>query len=346
MLSWSIRTIFKSDLIAGLFLVVLSYLPLFFPQVGSGKIGSLAIGASFYLGALLIGNHITVRMGGFSLISRVRGNRRNNRSFTVSVIGMALFFSLIAADLGGLWYFPYWSTTDYFFIGFVLGGWVFYVITLIVCYEALKLVLDKILPQRKRVGSYFKYEPHLYRGLFIVGLVCLSIVGAAALYGTRFFTNFHYTVNTAKSPYLPWQYWLLAFVGAVFICEYVEYRRKRSSLLKDTLHGYINPILAMILVGILLAITNEVQNLGVLLWRYANYPWPQITVLTIPVFVIMAWPLHIIAFTEFWRAFGNGSSSVVFANSKYLKSNRSLAKRKKFKRVLQRLTPVAASTRR
>lgn len=322
MLSWAIQTVFRSDLIAGAVLIIFSYLPLLRPNVVSGKIGSLVIGAAFYLGALLIGNHITLKLGGLSLISRVRGNRINNRSFTMAVIGMALFFSLIAADLGGLWYFPYWSTTDYFFIGFILGGWAFYVMTLIVCYEAVKLILDRYLPQRKRVVSYFKRERLIYTGLLLVGVACLAVVLGAAFYNTHFFTQFHYIVNTAKSPYLPWQYWILAFIGALSICEYVEFRRKRSSLLKDTLHGYFNPLLAMLIAGTLLAITNEVQNFGVYLWRYANYPWPERTFLNIPIFIIMAWPLHIIAFTEFWRAFGNGSSSVVFANSRFLKIKR------------------------
>lgn len=323
MITWTIRSLFRNDLLAGICLLLFSYVPLVFPSLNiSGKIGSLVIGASFYLGALLIGNHITVKLGGFSLISRIRGSSRNNRNFTEVIWGGAIFFSLIAADLGGLWYFPYWSATDYVFIGFILGGWVFYVITLIVCYEAIKLILDRLLPRQPRVTAYFKYERHLYNLLLPLGVAALAVVMGVAMKNTHFFTQFHYSVNVAKQPYLQWYYWLLAFVGALFICEYVEFRRKRSSLLKDTLHGYFNPLLAAILAGTVLAIANEVQNFGVYLWRYANYPWPNTTLFHIPIFIILAWPLHIIAFVMFWRAFGNGSSSVVFANAKKIRTRR------------------------
>jgi|GEM_PF-1552713 len=329
MLSWSIRIIFKSDLIAGLLCLLFSYTPLAFPSLNiSGKIGSLVIGAFFYLGVLLIGNYITRRLGGFSLITKIRGSPRNNRSFTGVIWGGAVFFSLIAADLGGLWYFPYWSPTDYVFIGFILGGWVFYVLTLLVCYEAVKLILDRVIRQRKKVIDYYHYEAHLYKLLFVIGLTALTVVMAEALRTTHFFTQFHYSVNIAKKPYLSWQYWLLAFVAALFISEYVEFRRKRSSLIKDTLHGYFNPLLAALLAGFIVGFANETQNFGVYLWRYANYPWPNITLAHVPVFILLAWPLHIIAFTVFWRAFGNGSSSIVFANAKSISKRRRTAPRR------------------
>jgi hypothetical protein len=311
-----IRYIFRNDLLAGCFFIALSYLPFLLPKTSSGM-GALAIGASFYLGALFIANYVIKKLGGRSIVSLVRGSPKNNQNFTFISIALGAFMGFIASDLGGLWYFPYWSATTYFVIGFILGGWAFYFLVLIACYEAMKLFLDRVLPQRERVTSYFSYEKHLYSALFWVGCACLTVVGVAALASTKLFTSFHYTVNTSKQPYLAWYFWIISFLGMFFICEYVEYRRKRSSLIKDTIHGYFNPLLAVILVGVLLAITNEVQNFDVFLWRYANYPLAGHHLFNIPIFIIMAWPLHIIALLVFWRAFGNGSSSVVFANSKY-----------------------------
>ncbi len=319
MITGPVRRIFRNDLLAGICLVVFSYLPLLFPNSRFNRFSSIIIGASYYLGVLLLGNYATVKLGGFSLISRIRGNRTNNRNFTKVILLGAIFFSLIAADLGGLWYFPYWTTTDYWFIGFLLGGWVFYVITLIVCYEAVKLMLDRVLKQKKRVSSYFSFEPRLYRSMLYAGIGCLAVVTAQALHTTKFFTDFNYTVGQPKAAYLSWYFWIVGFLGVFFITEYIEFRRKRSSLLKDTLHGYINPLLAIIITGLVLGVTNEIQNLSVYLWRYNNYPWPDVMIFHVPVFVLAAWPLHIAAFLMIWRAFGNGSSSVVFANSKTLK---------------------------
>lgn len=133
-----------------------------------------------------------------------------------------------------------------------------------------------------------------------------------ALRNTDLFTNFHYTVNSVKDPYLTWPYWIVAFFGALGVCEYVAHRRGRCTLISTIIEGYGNPLVAFFAVSFILAITNELQNLSVYVWRYANYPLSSIEVLHIPIFIILAWPLHIIFFVEAWNAFGPASSTVVF----------------------------------
>src|SRR3990167_6552465 len=131
MLTKTLRVVFKNDLIAGCFLVLASYTPFLFQQVDYGLIGSLIVAAAFFLGILMISNFITVRLGGFSLVYRIRGSPKNNRNFILISIIIGLFFSFISADLGGLWYYPHWTTTSYYVIGFLLGGWAFYILALI-----------------------------------------------------------------------------------------------------------------------------------------------------------------------------------------------------------------------
>lgn len=313
-----IRSIFgKNDLIAGVFFVLFSYGGFLFPLSSINKVSSLIFGASYYLGVLLLGNYITVKLGGFSIISRILGSTKEKDNFIKVTIICGLLFSLVAADLGGFWYFPYWSTFDYILIGFVLGGWPFYILSMIVCYEAVKVILDKVLPEKKIVTRYYKNEEKIYKILLIIGVLSAVIVVAAAFYNTRLFTNFIFSISSQKSPYLEWYYWIVAFVGFLGITEYIEYRKRRSSLLKDAIHGYFTPILSIVLAGIVLSVSNEVQNLAVFLWRYTNYPLPNITLFQIPIFVIATWPLSIFLFIVFWRTFGTNVSKVVFENDEF-----------------------------
>ena len=329
MLSWSIRKIFRRhDIVAGLTLIVVSYTPFVFRTTTFNNFTSLIIGLSFPLGVMLVANQIVIKLGGFSPISLIRGNPANNRNFTIVLVAFGAILGFIAADLGGLWYFPYWSASTYLLIGFLLGGWAFYFFFLIICYEATKLTLDKLITQKRKVTNYYSYEHRLYFVLFCLGLGMLAVVAKTVLVNTHYFTRFHYVVDQIKPPYISWQYWILTFFGLWFVCEYIDFRKHRSSLLKDTLHGYVNPLLAILVVSFILAITYEVQNQRIWLWRYANYPLAGHEVFNIPVFIILTWPLHIAGAVVFWRAFGNGSSSIVFANSKSIRKRRRSAPRK------------------
>jgi len=331
-----IRLIFRSDLTGGIFFLALSFLPLLRKNAEYGLISSLAIASFFFIGVLLVSNFLTVSIGGFSLISSVRGKRRNNRHFIAVSATIGLLFSFITADLGGLWYYPHWSIASYYIIGFLLGGWAFYIMAIIASYEAVKLVLDRFIVQKRLVTKYYSFESSLYLLLFMVGLACMAVVVYGILKNTSFFQNFHYTVNSPKEPYLRWYYWILSFFGTVFICEFVEFKRKRSSLFKDTLHGYYNPLLAMFIVGFLMSMINEIQNFSVFLWKYNNYPMPDMTLLNVPLFVITVWPVQYIFFLEFWRAFGNRASDPIFANGKRYSGNQKLLRSLGSRRAVKR----------
>lgn len=302
-------------LIPGIFFTTLSYFGFLLPISYYGKISSLIMGASFYMGVMLLGDYLIVRLTGTSLIHNIFKSPKETRSFiTISAL-MGLVFGFVAADLGGLWYFPYWSIIDYIIIGFVLGGWAFYILSMIICYEAVKLVLDKLFSQRKVTG-YYDFENSLYSIFFGVGLMCIIIVLYKTIVATKFFTEFTFVINVSKNAYLTWPYWLIAFLGIFFVCEFIEYKKRRSSLLKDTLHGYLAPIISVISVSFILAISNETQNLSVFLWKYANYPWPEMMVLGVPLFIILIWPLSIIFFIQVWRALGTNLSNQLFANDR------------------------------
>lgn len=220
------------------------------------------------------------------------------------------------STFGGLWYFPHWTATEYYVLGYILLGWAFYFLFLTLCYQAFKLILDVIVPQRKLVRSYYRFERKSYKALGVIGGWIAIMVITVAFQDSRWLTIFHVSVNSIQKPYLYWYWWIIAVSAWIVLCEFIEYRRRRSSLFKDTIHGYFNPLLAIFLCGIILAITNEYQNLPINLWHYAIFPWTNYTVMKIPPFVVFSWPIQIAAFVEFWRGFGeNNATEMLFANS-------------------------------
>ncbi len=192
----------------------------------------------------------------------------------------------------------------------------FYFFFLAICYIAFKLVLAHVIPQKDLVQKYYSFERKSYKALGIVGGWIAIMVITVALQDSRLLTNFHVQVNKPQAPYLYWYWWLIAIFAWLMLCEFVEYKKHRSSLLKDTIHGYFTPLLAVTLCGITLAVSNEVQNLPINLWHYANFPWTSFAIYQIPVFVILAWPIQILAFVEFWRAFGDKRATyMLFGNA-------------------------------
>lgn len=204
----------------------------------------------------------------------------------------------------------------YYVFGYIFLGWAFYFLFLTIAYIAFKVTLDHLLPQKNKVTKYYKFERKSYRALGIIGGWFAIMVITVGLQNAKWLTTFNIAVNKPEMPFLYWYWWLIAIGAWILLCEYVEYRKKRSSLLKDTLHGYFTPIIAVFLCGVTLAITNEIQNFPINLWHYANYPWPGMHIYGVPLFVVLGWPLHIIAFIEFWRAFGYESvTNILFANA-------------------------------
>lgn len=309
-------------------LLALSYVPHFLTPRDYGFWGSLTFGAIYYIGGAMIADAIIVFLTHKSLIKTIIGDSAVRTSFIkLGLIG-AIPFSLAVSTFGGLWYFPHWTAAEYYILGYVLLGWPAYFLFLTVCYQAFKLVLDLIILQRHPVGSYYPYERKMYKAFGVVGGWVAIMVITVAFQDSRWLTNFHITVNSPQKPYLYWYWWLIAVIAWITLCEFMEYHRKRSSLLKDMLHGYYTPAIAILLCGFALAVSNEFQNLPINLWHYANFPWVNMTVLGIPLFVILSWPLQIAASVEYWRAFGDKrATDMLFSDSRHIAKKQTAYKR-------------------
>jgi hypothetical protein len=331
-----LRKPFPNDLIAGLFYMGSSYIPYLFPPRDYGYWGSLIFGALYYIGAIYLAVYAIHKMSGRPILHEIIGTNKRKLNFVkIGLIG-AVPFSLAVCDFGAFWYFPYWSPAMYYAFGYLFLGWVFYFLFLTVCYIAFKMAIDQLLPQKNKVKKYYAFEVKNYRALGVMGGWIAVMVITVGLQNAGWLTHFNFAVNKPEKPFLYWYWWLIAAGGWILLCEFVEYRKRRSSLFKDTLHGYLNPLIAVLLCGVTLAITNETQNLRINLWAYANYPWPGTFVFGVPLFVVVGWPVHIVAFIEFWRAFGNErATDVLFANAAVRKAERRHRRPKTVKRAVQ-----------
>ncbi|HYF05892.1 MAG TPA: hypothetical protein VEA59_07020 [Patescibacteria group bacterium] len=310
-----IRYIFKSDLYAGVFFILLSYGGFLIPHEHKTVFTSLVIAGAFFLGAIFLSNYISLRLKRVSLLQVIVGRESEKIKFIVFCIFSGAFFEFLGSFVGGLWYYPYWSFGMYVLIGFLLGGWCFYILFLCVAYEAGKQVFDRLLPNQPYVRRYYSFETKVYQGLLAMGLVLVGVVVGAFVTNAIFLAQLDLAVNKFRPGALGWEYALLLGVGVMCICEFIEFKRHRTSFVKDLLHGYFSPLLSVLLVGLILAMSNEVQNLNVYLWKYGLFPWPNSVVAGIPVSAIVGWQIHILLFIELWRAFGSKKSALVFSRT-------------------------------
>jgi len=306
-----LKNAFEKRLIFGIAFLIISLTPFIF--ITKTAIGIyLALFHLFYdVGVVLVCDHVIESLSGESLIIVLSRNRKNQLIYFGIGALAGLLLDGFSNYLGGLWFYPFWSNELY--LSLFLLGFPIYFLTVIFSYQAAKLFLDKITEKKKKVTRCYKYEGALYKILLFLGIVAFLFVYARVLYNTNFFRNFQFSINTIKEPYLEFGYIILMFFSVWFIAEFVEYKRKNNSLIKNTLHGYFNPLLAIIISSIILAIYMEVQNLPLGLWIYSNWPWQEIEFLGLPVMVYIAWPLHYIGLLSGYRALGNESSQEIFA---------------------------------
>ncbi|MFS8131401.1 MAG: hypothetical protein ACMG57_05510 [Candidatus Dojkabacteria bacterium] len=315
--------IFRKRLLSGIILTVISFGGFLIDIKDHTLFTSIFFGGAFYLGFMFIADWITIRFAGISIISSIYSNQKHKLRFTIATLVGGALFGFMAADISGFFYFPYWSYSDYVIIGFILGGWTFYFLTVIIPYEATKVLLDKYFPFKKDIRRYFKWEKYAYLVFKYVSVILFSAVILHVLIDTNFLSTFTFNQQIAKAPLVthPYLTSFAFFASIVFFCEYIEYERKKSSLFKDIIHGYWNPLIALLIIGFLMGLTNEVQNLGVFLWRYNNMPFADIQIFTIPLIVIISWPTHILAILEVWRAFGDKDSKIAFDITDPIKKN-------------------------
>ncbi len=252
-----------------------------------------------WLGLILICEHITYRLKRKSLLKTVRLSRSNTINFIVaSVLGGALIEG-IGQWLAKLWYWPYFSLPDY--LAIFIPGFALYMLMVGECYLAMKAIFDTIITPRKISIKYYPFERKLYRVLAAMGTVAI-ILGLVLLfhdYPGRYVFN----INSPNALHVTFLGVIMIAFGVWWCCEYIEYRHREMSFMKDIIRAYWNPLLAIVFATIIVGISSELINLRHGYWVYVNWPLQHTRFLGLPIIMLtVAWPLQFIMFLSLLRA--------------------------------------------
>jgi len=304
----------KKRLIIGFVLLLISFIQFLFVGISVPPWFILIFIYLFMIGGIAIFDAITLKFYNRSLTHILTKNKKNLlKFFLVSIIG-TLLIEVIAHWFGKLWIYPSWNYLIYFVFAFT--GFVLYWLFIVGSYLSTKAVIDYFRKGKKYVTKSFRWESKFFKVLGIVGIILLII--------SSFLVYFYYTNQSmpfvqlgdlfqkTSSYVLPYSVILLFVLSLWFILEYLQYKFKKTSLIKDIIHGHFTPFLSIIIGSFLFAIIVEIQNFVYYVWLYINWPLEEIIFLSLPMTMFLAWPLHYIIFLSLWRAFTDEQSEEVW----------------------------------
>lgn len=302
----------------GIIFFLLSYLQFLLPIEWVNIITLTFCYLFFMLGIIFISEGITLKLKNKSLLNEILKNAKNLFAFIgISILGGVLFEGVLKW-FGKLWVYPYFSMS--FYLGIFIAGFAMYWLMVIESYLAVKTAIDYFRKGRQKVGRPFAFEERLYKFLGILGLsitIFTSIFifidyqnSDLALFSESDLVNI--TANYKASIL----YFFLLFAGFWFILEFIEYSRKKTSLLKDIIHNYFSPISAILIGSFILAVVMEVENIPLGYWIYTNVPLAEIKFIGLPILMFIGWPLHYILFLSLFRALTQKESDEIWSGDK------------------------------
>jgi hypothetical protein len=233
--------------------------------------------------------------------------------FAVSAFA-GLLLDGIAKYLGKLWIYPDWSLALYLIL--FIPGWAFYWLVITETYLGVKTLVDYLRKGRRWASKPFSFERSFYWVLSSVGLVfsAYAVGDAATTYLSQSLplatlSDVHSVTETFQ---ISFTQVAMFCIGLFFIFEGIEYYRKKTSFIKDTLHQYYTPLISIFLAALVTAVLMESQNIPVGLWVYTRWPLPEYAIYGIPLLASIAWPLHYLAFLSAFRALTDKESSCIW----------------------------------
>lgn len=304
----------------GIVFLAASYLQLLLPQYENYADAPpyfwmilFVFSALFIFGIIFVSEGITEAVYRKSLLHAIFKNAHTIIAyFALSMVG-AVMLDGVSQWLGKLWFYPLLNNATYPFV-FVFS-FAIYWLMVIESYLAVKALLDAVMKGKRMVRTYFGFERPLYTSLGALGILLIPI--AAALMTNDYAVQrggYVFELTKAVDYKANFGFILLMFFGTWFLFEAIEYFRKETSLLRDILHHYFTPLIAVVLASFGTALLMETQNFfaGAGAWVYANWPLQEVTFLGLPVVMFLFWPIHYIFFLSLWRAFSDKESDEVW----------------------------------
>lgn len=262
------------------------------------------------LGIILIGDGTTYYFKKYSLLHVLLFKPKSLSLFIfISFLG-GIFLEGTAQWLGKLWVYPYFSARVYglaFTPGFSL-----YWLMIVESYLGVKVFLDYLIKGKKVVKYNFKFERSLYLNLAVIGLLIVPASIYMILLDYLKIKGYLFDINTPVPLKVNFIYIIGIFLGTWFIFEGIEYCATKTSLLKNIVHGYYTPLVAILIASLALALIMESENIGFGYWVYTNWPMEWLTIFNLPISMLLAWPLHYIGFLSLFRSFTRLESSEVW----------------------------------
>ena len=298
----------------GIIFFIASYLQFLLPEELINFRNLTILNLAFMLGVIYICDGITLKLKNKSILNEIRKNTKNLIAFVAVSTAGGILLDGIAKWLGKLWIYPYWDFYTYLFL--FIPGFAIYWLMIVESYLATKAIIDYFHDGKQIVGKSFGFEKYLYKILGIAGIAFtfISIIFIAKnwLQVGGYIADFRDVSSITENFKINFSYIMLLFFGLWFMFEFIEYSRKKTSLIKDIAHHYFSPLVSILIGSFLLAIIMETQNAPLGYWIYTNWPLQDSHLFGLPIFMYFAWPLHYILFLSLFRAFTQKESDEIW----------------------------------
>ncbi|TSC92613.1 MAG: hypothetical protein CEN91_391 [Candidatus Berkelbacteria bacterium Licking1014_85] len=264
----------------------------------------------FNISIVLISDGITQKISKKSLLQEICRSKKNIAHFLLISVAGGIILDGVAQWLGKLWVYPYFNF--YIYLLFFVPGFGLYWLMIAESYLATKAIIDYLRKGKQVVRNYFSFEPRLYRLLGIIGIILIPLSVIFMLHDYFVQSGYIFDVSNPVNYKVNFVYVIAIFLGTWFVLEYIEYSRKKTSLLKDIFHHYSSSLISILIASFVLAIIMEFENIPVGFWIYTNWPLEHIRVFGLPLIMFIAWPLHYIVFLSLFRAFTEKESDEIW----------------------------------
>lgn len=290
-------------MLAGLFLLLLSFLPWFF-DFGKTPDSGMLFAIAWGMGYVLVCNSIIVKYTKKKPKYILRIPHAH-----ILIVGAisAIIIEFFGNWIWKLWYYPQFST--YFYLSAMLFIQIVYFYFILKGYIAIRAMLIAHGFSKKPV----KYS-RTYRGFFnVLGILgcfgfaigIFQVLGMLNYTDLSFFNSFRLTGFNAVNV-------LLISCSLVFILEFLEYREREDTFLLHLIKGDWTPLVAILVASLLTAITMEGFNVPLSVWLYTNWPYPDIAIAGLPLTVLIAWPIQYVLLISIYRAFYKKETATIW----------------------------------
>jgi len=280
-------------MLLGALLIIISLAP-WLINIQSSAHSGLVFSLIYGVGYIILCNAIITKYSKRKPQYFVRIPRKH--IYTVGLIS-AIVIELFANWVWKLWYYPHFSIPVYFFaLFFVLVAYFYFILKGYLAVRAVFVahIRQKEIKKTKRsYHSLFKTLGLLGSLGFVLGLI--QDIKTVHINSSTFFNSYGLQKFNLFNI-------VLIAVSLVFILEYLEYREREDTFIMHLLQGDWVPLASMVIASLLTSITMEGFNIPLSIWIYTNWPYANISLFSLPLTVLLAWPIQYILLISIYRS--------------------------------------------